>query len=373
MFKVDRILGDRPFAEVGDPALTVDDERQHLLAVAGTHEPGGAPVGVYGSNSLTCRALLRARYPVHAMAFHPSLPLLAVGSGRYDGGYFFEGELLLLDLETGVAKPLIEHDLGRQVLGLEWIDEHELRVLMAPPDDWQDKNAWVEGHVAVVHRPDWRSVPPSSITGYDLAGPRVPLPRPDGQEEARRRISDLSTSWDPRRNIRAIEELSDGRIITALDGVGLESWLPSGQKQWTVQDDKGGRDIVVATDERSAWIALARPGWEKQPQSVVRLSLEDGAQLDHLSPPLRCLWCDALTACRPWPRRIQLRTEQAPYPPRQPNLLLRHPAQGRRVAHRSSRSVAGHSRFGRDVGGRISACAEDDGLHTSVPLLVGTG
>lgn len=36
-FRIDRILGDRPFAEVGDPVLTVDDENRGLLAVAGTH------------------------------------------------------------------------------------------------------------------------------------------------------------------------------------------------------------------------------------------------------------------------------------------------------------------------------------------------
>ncbi|WP_431955586.1 hypothetical protein [Nocardia lijiangensis] len=303
-FRVDRIIGDRPFAEAGDPVLTIDDERQHMLAVAGAYDYSGkaAPVGVYGIEDLVCRALLRARFPVHAMAFHPSLPLLAVGSGRYDGGYFFEGELLLLDLETGAVKSLIENYYGRQVLGLKWLDDHELRVQMAPPDDYKDESARVEGHVAVVHRPDWRSVPPSSLTGYDLAGPRIPLPRPDGRAQARQRICDLSPRWEPRRNIRAIEELSDGRIITALDGVGLESWLPSGQRQWTVPDDKGGRDIVVAADERSAWIALVRPGWGDEPQSVVRLSLEDGAQLDHLSSPapvslVRC--ADGLPALAP--------------------------------------------------------------------------
>ncbi|MER7952815.1 hypothetical protein ABTY59_36060 [Streptomyces sp. NPDC096079] len=43
--RIDRILGDRPFAEVGDPVLTVADERRGLL------------------------------------------------TGRYDGGCFFEGEL----------------------------------------------------------------------------------------------------------------------------------------------------------------------------------------------------------------------------------------------------------------------------------------
>ncbi|UGT43642.1 hypothetical protein LTV02_09765 [Nocardia yamanashiensis] len=127
------------------------------------------------------------------MAFHPTLPLLAVGSGSYDGGYHLEGELLLLDLETGKVTSLIEHWSGREVLGLQWLDDDRLRVQMSPPDDYRDENAWVEGHVAVVHRADWRSVPSNSITGYELAGPRVPLPRPDKRADAGRRIGELSS------------------------------------------------------------------------------------------------------------------------------------------------------------------------------------
>ncbi|MEU4777364.1 hypothetical protein [Micromonospora sp. NPDC023633] len=160
--RIDRVLGDRPFAEVGEPALAVAEESRGLLAVAGTYEFVTAPVGVYDVGDLGCRALLRSGYPVHAMAFHPTFPLLVVGTGRYDGGYFFEGELLLMDLETSTEVSLIEHPLGRQVLALEWLTGQELRVLMAPPDDWQDKDAWAEGHVAVVRRRDWRVVPPGS-------------------------------------------------------------------------------------------------------------------------------------------------------------------------------------------------------------------
>ncbi|MET9728189.1 hypothetical protein [Streptomyces zaomyceticus] len=310
-FRIDRILGDRPFAEVGDPVLAVDDVGRGLLAVAGAHVPVAgmhefgitAPVGVYGTGDLVCRALLHAYHPVHAMAFHPGLPLLAVGTGDYDGGYFFEGELLLLDLETGGATSLIEHGLGRQVLGLEWISEQELRVLMAPPDDWQDKDAWSEGHVAVVRRLDWRAVPPRSITYRELAGPRVAAPRTDRREDARQAVSGLSADWDPRRNVRAVEELSDGRIVATLDGVRSECWLPSGRRQWTVPDDGGGgRDMVIATDEESAWVGLVRPPWEERAQAVVRLALRDGSQLDHLVPagPVSLVRCaDGLPALAP--------------------------------------------------------------------------
>ncbi|WP_330300415.1 hypothetical protein [Streptomyces sp. NBC_00503] len=284
---VDRILGDRAFAEIGDPVLATADERRGLLAVAGRYEFGGtAPVGVYGMGDLACRALVRSHYPVHAMAFHPTLPLLAVGTGSYDGGYFFEGRLLLLNLETGTAVSLIEHWLGRQVLELEWLDEQALRVVMAPPDDWQDATARVEGHVAVVRRPDWTAVPAKSLTEHDLAGPRVPAPRPDGSAVAHRMVAELSADWEPRRNVRAVEALSDGRILATLDGVQLESWLPSGERSWMVPDEEGGRAIAVATDEGSAWVGLIRrPGArDSVPQSVVLLSLVDGKQLDSIVP-----------------------------------------------------------------------------------------
>ncbi|WP_308310558.1 PQQ-binding-like beta-propeller repeat protein [Streptomyces sp. G3] len=284
---VDRILADRSFAEIGDPVLATADERRGLLAVAGMHEFGGtAPVGVYDTGDLACYALVHSHYPVHAMAFHPVLPLLAVGTGRYDGGYFFEGQLLLLHLETGKGTSLFERGLGRQVLDLEWLDEEALRVVMAPPDDWQDETACVEGHVAVVRRPDWTAVPADSLTCRDLAGPRVPASRPDGRAAARRVVAGLSADWASRRNVRAVEALSDGRILATLDGIGLESWLPSGERAWMVPDEEGGREIVVAADEGSAWVGLIRrPGMrDRVPQSVVRLSLADGRQHDSIVP-----------------------------------------------------------------------------------------
>ncbi|AUY52401.1 hypothetical protein [Streptomyces sp. CB01881] len=217
-FRVLHVLGDRPFAEVGQPVLAVSDEGRGLLAVA--DEPGFAGVattGVYGTGDLGCRAVLRTRFPVHALAFHPTAPLLAVGTGEYDGGYFFEGELFLLDWETGATTSLIEHDFGRQVLGLTWLDEQALRVLMAPPDDWKDRKAHVEGHAAVVRRPDWGAVAPRSLTGADLAGPRVPAPRTDGEDAAHRVLSALGPDWEPRRHVLAVEELLDGAVLATLD------------------------------------------------------------------------------------------------------------------------------------------------------------
>ncbi|MFI1480892.1 hypothetical protein [Streptomyces sp. NPDC020747] len=200
------------FLGIGDPLLVAHDERRGLLAVAGTHVHGRtAPVAVYDSRSFVRRALIRSRFPVHAIAFHPRRPLLAVGTGRYDGGYFFEGELLLLHLKTGEVTSLIEHELGRQILGLEWLDEQSLRVLMAPPDDWRDEAAHEGGNVAVVGRTDWTAIPARSLNGRDLAGPRVPAPRPDLREAAQRATAELRSLWQAQRAVPS-ENLVRGHV-----------------------------------------------------------------------------------------------------------------------------------------------------------------
>jgi hypothetical protein len=41
------------------------------------------------------------RYSVNDVAFHPSLPVVAIATGEYDGGMCFEGELVLWNWETG--------------------------------------------------------------------------------------------------------------------------------------------------------------------------------------------------------------------------------------------------------------------------------
>ncbi|MFF0410240.1 hypothetical protein ACFYUY_07360 [Kitasatospora sp. NPDC004745] len=187
--------GDRLLAELGEPCLAVADRQRGLLAVAGEREDGEAcAVGLFDvRGSKRVRWLVPTGFPVQAMAFHPHRPLLAVGTGDYDGGYHFEGELLLVHLETGLVRSMIEGHFGRQVLGLEWLNGQDLRILLAPHHDYQDARAHTEGHVAVVNRADWTRAHAGSLTGRDLAGgPRVPAPRPDGRAAARQAVARLT-------------------------------------------------------------------------------------------------------------------------------------------------------------------------------------
>ncbi|MFJ5231531.1 hypothetical protein ACIQBJ_16730 [Kitasatospora sp. NPDC088391] len=171
----------RALAGIGEPVLAVADEPRGLLAVAGADRYGQAlRLGVFGTGARP--ALLRefaCEYPVNALAFHPDAPLLAVGTGEYDGGYAFLGALLLIRLDTWAVRPLFAEGCSRSVLDVRWTAQHRLRLHLAPYDDDGDEAAHEEAHLVTVERAHWPAAPARSLTNDRLQGPRVPYPHPD--------------------------------------------------------------------------------------------------------------------------------------------------------------------------------------------------
>ncbi|MEU8777067.1 PQQ-binding-like beta-propeller repeat protein [Streptomyces sp. NPDC048606] len=303
---VRRVLGDGPFAEIGEPARAVVDGRSRTVAVggdlgyvqwsgSGTADSRwtGYRIGVYERDGLRCRHLVRSRYPVRCLAFHPALPLLAVGTGRYDGGYAFEGELLLIDLDSGAVVSALEHP--REVLDVRWRDASALRLVLAPYDDHENPRAAEQGHTVVVDRADWSAVGPRGVGARELRAPAHPFVRADHGAPARRTLADLATGaggppWSPRRRVWAVEGMRDGRVLAALDGVLAEAWLPSGERCWAVEDEEGGRQLVPASDGASVWTNAERLGrrkgrhWETSPTRLARIAVDTGRVLETLSP-----------------------------------------------------------------------------------------
>ena len=299
---VHRVLGGGSFAEIGEPLVAVTCEARGEIAVGGDLGDlywsgrsvsgwSGHRVGVYGLDGLDCRLVVGTRWPVNSLDFHPSLPLLAVGTGSYDGGYVFEGELLLVDLANGSVVSALEH--RREVRRVRWRgDGIALELVVAPPDEDSAKKPFTHGFAVVVEREDWHCVPDRGIASRELAGPRVKAgPRPDDAEEAAREmVTALGDArekwWSLRRQVRAVEALADGRVLAALEGTKLESWLPSGGFEWSVPDPDGARQLYVCPGQESAWVNVARPSrligsrWEDARSTVERLSLTDGSTLD---------------------------------------------------------------------------------------------
>lgn len=97
-------------------------------------------VVVYDRASRARRAVFdAARYPIHELAFRGDGGALAIACGAYDGGYAFEGELLVWDLATNaIRRPL---GVNREVVRVRWIDGSRLAVLVRPENDDDDEDA----------------------------------------------------------------------------------------------------------------------------------------------------------------------------------------------------------------------------------------
>jgi hypothetical protein len=217
---------------------------------------------------------------------------LAVGTGRYDGGYSFEGELLLIHLGSGNVVSALQHP--REVLSVEWRSETALRLVLAPCDDWDNPHAHKQGHTVLVTRADWGAVEQRAIGAEETAAPAEPAVQSDHSAETRRLLADLAAAagrqWSVRRRVWAVEGMEDGRVLAALDGVLAESWLPSGDRQWAVEDEEGGRQLVLASDGTSVWANAERRGrrkegrWETSAPRLARIAVDAGQVLETLSP-----------------------------------------------------------------------------------------
>src|SRR5205085_2623927 len=91
-------------------------------------------VAVYDAHPLHRVAVFDlARFPINDVAFHPHRPLLAIATGSYDGGYYYEGALLLWDWSTGEAASLL--DESREVTRCRFDDVgRALHITLRPPD-----------------------------------------------------------------------------------------------------------------------------------------------------------------------------------------------------------------------------------------------
>jgi hypothetical protein len=94
---------------------------RHRLAVY--RPPATSPLAVFDA----------AAFPINDVAFHPSEPIVAIGAGSYDGGFFFEGQLVLWDWESG--KCISTTTRVPEVLRLRFSDDGSALNLIVRPWD----------------------------------------------------------------------------------------------------------------------------------------------------------------------------------------------------------------------------------------------
>lgn len=256
MRKTDLVIGQGPFVEVGEPtAVAVSDD---LLVVAGDlgapqwnarsvydrsdRSVGWYPVAIY-QHDLTCRAVLTSRWVVNSIALHPGGQLVAIGTGSYDGGYFYEGELLIHDLATGTTTSTLD-DL-RCVEHVAWADDGTLETVLAPPTD--EDGAWT--------------------------GPR------SDRQDLRRTLSDLAAArgltWELRRQVWALCRTDDGGITVGSES-RIEHWRPQDVTgpAWRIDVDGTCVQLFTAAHGRVVASVWAQSDDPDRPRPTVAMTID---------------------------------------------------------------------------------------------------
>lgn len=299
--RTDRVLGSGPFREIGLPRVAVRTPDERLVVVGGVlgrpqwhgrdvsrrsrGHAGWHPLAVYDSGDLSLLHLSTTHWPVNAIACHPTLPLAVVGTGAYDGGYFYEGELLLLDLATGATVSLLEHP--REVRRLAWRDSRTLDMVLAVPCDEDEEELGTTSLACSIRRDDWdrASEKMLRIPYGETPVPDEPRLDPAGATAVIAKFcADRGLRWVLRRGVWAVDSLPDGRIVATLEGVRLECWSPTlDEPLWQLPVEGVGCQVKVLPDERTALALTQTPqrfenrGWTVDPSVLAEIDLDDGA------------------------------------------------------------------------------------------------
>ncbi|WP_241130574.1 hypothetical protein [Achromobacter xylosoxidans] len=97
-------------------------------------------VGLYRRGETAPFATFDAlRLPVNDVAFHPTRPAIAIGAGSYDGGYLFEGDLVIWNWADGRSRRPCLH--VPEVVRCRYLDDAgQLEAWVRPWDESWDEN-----------------------------------------------------------------------------------------------------------------------------------------------------------------------------------------------------------------------------------------
>ncbi|MEU3746564.1 MULTISPECIES: hypothetical protein [Streptomyces] len=243
-------------------------------------------VAVYRTADLSCAHVLTVAMETDTMAFHPTLPLLAIGFDNSDA-YMREGRLVLLEPGSGHRVDLADPQWGVELV--RWTDASTLELTFCAMHDGVE----FERSRAVVAREEWRGLAPDDLGLSDLhklpLDPDAPLPHPDRDPapQALRALAERAgLSYDGRGGVRAVAGLSDGRVLATRKHTALECRAPDGTLLWSVPAPSaaGGTRIEVSADERTARVTVAGPDSRTRTDFPL-VDTSDGTVLDNPSVP----------------------------------------------------------------------------------------
>jgi hypothetical protein len=286
---VSRVFGQGPFVEVGDPTAVVVSP--DLIVVGGdlgaaqwnarsVHDRsdrtvGWFPIGLY-SPDLTCRRVLTSRWMVNSIALHPAGGLVAIGTGAYDGGYLFEGELLVHDVARGTTTSVL--DGVRCVESVAWTDDRTLGVTVAPPTDDLREDEAVTYDSYAIRRDDWQELGPGGIVlgnHSSTTGPRPTSPPSSPSRTLRDLAAGLGRTWEWRRHAWAVAAAGDGGPVVGSDG-RIERWSADDATRPTWRFDLDGTCTQLVPAPGGGLVAAVWDDRDDRAPSTTALAIDVG-------------------------------------------------------------------------------------------------
>lgn len=294
------VLGSGAFREVGQPSEI--ETAGDLVAVAGslgTPQWAGASlqrvvggtgwerVGIYDRSTLECSVLVPLRWPVNVLAFDPTARYLAIGAGSYDGGWCYEGELVLVDLERRDVVSMLREE--REVLDVAWAGDGALDIVVSPATD-EDEPA--PRRFRVPH-PLWAGFGRRSISLAELESVACEPP-PASEIKVERELSQIAgsagQSHAARRQVWDVHVNAEGEVLACLEAVRLEAWTSSDQRRFFAPTEGRGCQLQVLDKDRV--VAVVEPPWgppetgfARQPGSIEVLDRHDGRPVRAVEVP----------------------------------------------------------------------------------------
>lgn len=272
MIEIEAELSPARVAEIGRPVGAFASDDRARVAIASELDllfwPGRA---IYYGHRLRHRVSLYqgdlarrigvfdgARFAVNDVAFHPSLPIAAIASGSYDGGYAFEGELHLWDWETGRSWSVLSE--LREVARCRFLADGTLAVALRPAND-QDENGEDALHCGVLD--DLRSfselglAPRRADPRLAQLVPHAPDALPDWIRPATPWTAVLGETFVPRHRVWDVAWLDDERVLAVHDHCRAEIWNTSGGLE--LCDREPGHGVQILQRGDATWVHVLEP------------------------------------------------------------------------------------------------------------------
>ncbi|MEU9998288.1 PQQ-binding-like beta-propeller repeat protein [Streptomyces sp. NPDC050848] len=283
-------LHDEPFAELqgGASQVVVSADGQWIAVSSVVY--GMSRVAVHRAADLSCAHLMTFTMDADSIAFHPTLPLLAIGLDNGDE-YDRAGCLTLFEPGTGHRVDFADPKWG--IDPIRWLDARtlELTFFSVDPDD---EYVHYSSRATVV-RDDWLGLSPEAVdlTALDRwpVDPDDPDTYPDlPGRPARPLLTEIAEragrSYTGHGRVRDMAGLSDGRVLATRHFTTVECWAPDGSLLWRVPSPStdGGARIEVAADERTVRVAVSGPDARARTDFPL-VATDDGTVLDRPSVP----------------------------------------------------------------------------------------